>query len=175
MKLQFIEVQKFNQWWLRIFLIGLACLPLFGLYQQVYRGIPFGDNPMSNTGLVIFTLFVFGLIALFAKMRLTTEIDEKEIRMRFFPFTKKTVKWEDVKSAEVIKYGFVGGWGIRLWTPYGTVYNTQGKIGLAIELKDGNKFLIGTQKKKELADLIDLKLNAQTTWKTTSSTVANIR
>ena len=45
-----------------------------------------------------------------------------------------------------VHYGFVGGWGIRFFTAYGTVYNMRGTKGLAINLEKGKKFLIGTQK-----------------------------
>ncbi|WP_282032750.1 hypothetical protein [Aequorivita sinensis] len=74
--------------------------------------------------------------------------------MRFFPFVKKKVNWKDVKSAEVVNYGFVGGWGIRLGTKYGTVYNIKGNRGLAIELLNGKKFLTGTQKETELREIL---------------------
>ena len=70
--------------------------------------------------------------------------------MQFVPFIKKHVDWNEVKSIKVIDYGFVGGWGIRLGTTFGTVYNIKGKMGLAIELINGKKFLIGTQKAEEL-------------------------
>lgn len=81
--------------------------------------------------------------------------------MHFFPFIKKQVHWDQIKTIEVVNYGFVGGWGIRLFTSYGTVYNIQGNMGLAIELTSGKKFLIGTQKPKELTLFIE-KLNTQT-------------
>lgn len=51
---------------------------------------------------------------------------------------------------KVINYGFVGGWGIRLWTKYGTVYNVSGNKGLFIKLKNGKTMVIGTQKSQEL-------------------------
>ncbi|MGB0178253.1 MAG: hypothetical protein ACPF9D_13895, partial [Owenweeksia sp.] len=91
---------------------------------------------------------------LFLIMKLKTEIDEKSIRMIYIPFTRKTVKWDDVEEARVLKYGFIGGWGIRIWTSYGTVYNVKGNKGLAITLKNGERFLIGTQKEKELEQVL---------------------
>lgn len=150
MKIEFKEEQKFTQWWLWLILIGIGILPIFGMYKQLIIGEKFGDKPMSDFGLIIFAVFVFGLIAMFWMMRLKTEIDQNEIRMSFFPFIKKRVTWDEIKSAEIVNYGFVGGWGIRLWTKYGTVYNTKGNKGLAIELLSGKKFLIGTQKETEL-------------------------
>lgn len=154
MKIVFKEEQKFTQWWLWLILIGIGVLPIIGIYKQLIIEEKFGDNPMSDLGLIIFSIFIFGLITLFWFMRLKTIIDQNEIRMSFFPFVKKKVNWKDVKSAEVVNYGFLGGWGIRLGTKYGTVYNIKGNRGLAIELLNGKKFLTGTQKETELREIL---------------------
>ena len=59
----------------------------------------------------------------------------------------------------MINYGFVGGWGIRLFTDYGTVYNTRGNKGLALKLQNGKRLVIGTQREDELKSVIQkLKL-----------------
>jgi hypothetical protein len=154
MKSVFVEKQKFTQWWLWLLLLGLGLIPAIGVYQQLILGEPFGSKPMPDIGMVIFALFMFGFIAMFYFITLKTEIDQNEIRIHFFPFFKKQIRWQDIKNAEVIKYGFVGGWGIRLGTKYGPVYNIKGKIGLALELKTGKKLLIGTQKEDELKDFL---------------------
>ena len=138
--MKFTEEQKFTQWWLWLILIGVSILPVIGIFEQLIFGHTFGDKPMSNIELLIFSSFVFCLVALFGFMKLKTEIDEQEIRMNFFPFIKKRTNWNEIKSAEIINYGFVGGWGIRLWTQYGTVYNVKGNKGLAIELKIAKPF-----------------------------------
>ena len=75
--------------------------------------------------------------------------------MRFFPFVKKEFQWSEIQKSKVVNYGFVGGWGIRLFTKYGTVYNIRGNKGLAIELKNGKKYLIGTQKEEEMKKFIN--------------------
>ena len=155
MKIEFKEEQKFTQWWLWIILIGIGLLPIFGIYKQLIIGEKFGTKPMSDIGLIFFAIFIFSLIALFWFMRLKTEIDKSGIKMSFFPFVKKKVNWNEIKSAKIVNYGFVGGWGIRLWTKYGTVYNMKGKIGLAIELNNGKIFLIGTQKETELNKVVN--------------------
>ncbi len=154
----FKEDQKFTQWWLWAILIGIGIWTIFGIYKQLFLGENFGNTPMSDLGIIIFSLFIFGLIAMFWFMRLKTEIDQKGIRMSFFPFVRKRVSWKEIQSAEVLNYGFVGGWGIRLWTKHGTVYNTKGNIGLEIELTNGKKFVIGTQKEIEMSKVIaDIK------------------
>ena len=73
-------------------------------------------------------------------MQLKTTVDRNGIEMRFVPFIYKKITWNEIESAEVLNYGFVGGWGIRLWTKYGTVYNIKGNKGLAIKLKNGKQF-----------------------------------
>ncbi|MEZ4921413.1 MAG: hypothetical protein R2792_20125 [Saprospiraceae bacterium] len=154
MKVHFKESQKFTQLWILVPIILAGLIPLFGLYKQLVLGGSFGNKPMSNTGLVIFLLFELALLLLFWKMRLDTEIDERGIRVRFFPFVNKHIDWRSIKKAEMINYGFVGGWGIRLGTKHGTVYNISGNKGLAIELEDGKKICIGTQKEMEMEEVL---------------------
>lgn len=152
---KFKEVQKFRQWWLWLILIGIGVLPIIAIYNQLIPSEKIGDKPMSVFGLIIFCVLIFGLIAMFWFMQLKTEIDQNEIRMNFFPFVKKRVNWNEIKNAKVVNYGFVGGWGIRLGSKYGTVYNTKGNKGLAIELKNGKKFIIGTQRENELRNVLE--------------------
>jgi hypothetical protein len=61
----FTEKQRFNQWWMWLILFGTNGIFIYGWIQQIYLKIPFGDHPMSNTGLWIavlamlaFTLFM---------------------------------------------------------------------------------------------------------------------
>ena len=154
MKIEFKEEQKFTQWWVWLFLIPIGFLPIIGIYKQIIIGEPFGDKPISDVGLVVFAIIIFSLVGLFILMKLKTNIDTNKIEMNFFPFVRKTTKWTEIRKAEVVNYGFVGGWGIRLWTKYGTVYNTKGNKGLAIELLNGKKYLIGTQKVTEMKEIL---------------------
>lgn len=87
-------------------------------------------------------------------MRLILRIDESGIYYHFFPFIKREYSWHEIASSRVVDYGFVGGWGIRLFTSYGTVYNVKGSKGLAVELKNGNKFCLGTQRPGEIQRLL---------------------
>lgn len=154
MDVQFKEVQKFSSLiWL--LLAPIAILILYGLVKQLVLGEPFGDNPMSNTGLILVGLLVLVIVLLFLFLRLETNINKERIELKFFPFTSKTIQWKDIKSAEVLKYGFVGGWGLRIGTKYGTVYNMSGDKGLALELLNGKKLVIGTQKVDELKSVVN--------------------
>ena len=154
MKTEFKEEQKFTQWWVWLILIGIALIPVYRIYKQNFQGEVSGDKPMSNLGLIAFVIFMLLFLLLFLLFKLTTEINTKEIKIQFFPLVNKVVEWKDVKSAQVLNYGFVGGWGIRLFTKYGTVYNIKGNKGLALELKNGKKLLVGTQKMEELYEIV---------------------
>lgn len=154
MKIHFKEKQKFTQWWIWLILIGLGSFAAFGVVQQLFFGIEFGSKPMSNIGIVIFAIGIFGFIYFFWYMTLITKINENGIEIQFLPFVKKEVKWNELKSAKIVNYGFVG-YGIRLGSQYGTIYNINGNKGLAIELSHGKKFVIGTQKEAELKDIIE--------------------
>lgn len=150
---RFDEEQKFDQKWLWTLLIVVSIVIL-----AVQFSVFFSSSVEASGFGFYFSLFnvflVIGLIGLFAVMKLKTSIDKEKISMEFFPFVKKEVAWRDIRKAEVLDYGFVGGWGIRLWTKYGTVYNTKGSKGLFIQLNDDKKFLIGTQRPDEMAGFI---------------------
>ena len=154
MKAAFTEEQKFNQWWLWLIINGICVIALYGAYKQIILGETFGSSPMSSAGIIAFVLFAFAFAGMFLWTRLSTKIDSETIEMNYVPFLSKSVKWEEVATASVVDYGFIGGWGIRFTKKYGKVYNTRGKMGLAIVLKNGDKFLIGTQKESELSDFV---------------------
>ncbi len=154
MNIEYKEEQKFIQWWLWLILIPIGFLPILGIYKQLILEEKFGDKPISDLGLVLFSIFIFLLIGLFLIMKLKTTINTNGIQISFFPFTKRKVHWNEIKNIKVVNYGIIGGWGIRLWTNYGIIYNLRGNKGLVIELKDGKKFLIGTQKEAELKNIV---------------------
>lgn len=153
--LTFKEKQKFTQWWLWLILIAVGASPFIGVYTQYLQKKTNGETPLTNTALILYTIIIFALIILFLVLTLKTEITSKGIHMNYFPFAKKEILWKDIKTAEVVNYGFVGGWGIRWGTAYGTVYNTKGNKGLAITLHNGKTFVIGTQKEEDLAKVVE--------------------
>lgn len=146
--MEFIEKQRFDQWWLWLFLIIMQTTTVVLYFTGVFDQ---SDDPVPG---VIAMLLPVIPITLFLLFRLDTTVNKLGVRAKFFPFVNRFHSWEEIDTFEVIKYGFVGGWGIRLWTAYGTVYNVRGNRGLYIKLKSGKQFLIGTQKHKELVDFL---------------------
>mgnify|MGYP000896852094 CR=1 FL=1 len=147
MKPLFTENQRFNQWWLWLLLVVSSAIPIIILYKE------FTSNILIPSSLLALVILLF-VILLFVFLRLKTTITQQSIQIIYFPFVKKTINLSDVDSIKVINYGFVGGWGIRLWTKYGTVYNVRGNKGLHIKLKSGKQLVIGTQKTEELEKVI---------------------
>jgi len=150
MKAPYREEQRFQALWMWFILGAVAVIPFIGIFQQIFRGIPFGNNPLSDVGLLVLTFSMILPLLLFSITRLRITIDEEHISVNYFPFLRKRFNWSDISDAEVMDYGFVGGWGIRMFTKYGTVYNVAGTKGLKITLTNGNQYVIGTQKPEEL-------------------------
>ena len=146
----FEEKQKFTQWWFWTIILGLPILmSIFILSEH------FGDHPMPINE-VAFVLFLsWAYVLLFWILSLRTKIDSNKIVIQFFPLRKKRIGWDEVDSAEVLNYGNVGGYGIRMLTKYGTVYNIDGQMGLFLQLKNGKKICIGTQRAEELRGFIN--------------------
>jgi hypothetical protein len=121
-------------------------------------GIDYSQGSWKGSAIAVpLILLVNGFILY---IRLITEIDNQHIQFAMRPFVKKTIYWRDVEKAEVINYGWVGGWGVKRSKKYGNVYNTSGSKGLHLVLKNGKQMVIGTQKEKELkAFLEQLKNN----------------
>jgi hypothetical protein len=150
----FIEKQRFTQWWLWLLNLGLLAIPIYGIVKQIIYKIPFGTKPMSNLGLIVFLIFMLLFNYFFLTLKLKTTINEVGIKYSFFPFQlkEKTIKWEDVKSIYTRLYNPIteyGGWGLK----HGAV-NVKGNVGIQLELKNGKKLLIGTQKKQEVETVL---------------------
>ena len=152
----FTETQRFRQLWIWALLTGLLVLFIWAFVQQIILGIPWGNNPASDTGLILFCLIPLGIVVLFLIARLETRIDRMGISYRFLPFHRKwrLIEWSTVGRAYIRKYNSIaefGGWGIRFGLKGGKAYNVSGNHGLQLELKNGKKLLIGTRKPEELS------------------------
>ena len=158
----FREEQRFNQFWIRLLLIGLVVMVVglygYGLVEQLVYDRPWGNNPISDTGLVLAALaqaaLVAGLIWLFRAMRLVTEVRSDGLHVRFVPFVRKHVPFASIRRCEARTYRPVaeyGGWGIRFgWGGRGKAYTVRGDRGVQLEFTDGKRLLIGSQRADEL-------------------------
>ncbi len=164
----FYEVQQFRQTWVWILVLPISLFLIilfgYGMVKQLIFGHPWGNRPLSDTALAImgplWILFGIGLAYLFYSMKLITEARDDALYVRFFPLTHQRIPFEDIRDCEVRTYNPIrefGGWGIR----YGRgkkAYNVSGNRGVQLELSNGKRLLIGSQRPEELARAIELKM-----------------
>ena len=151
---RFKEEQQFRQWWIWAILIVCFLIPIVSIVFFLNREP--GENNMITVWVVTTSSLIMGFLLLFFwYLKLKTEVDPYRIYIHFYPFvTTKSYQWEDIEYAELVDYGFVGGWGVRMFTKYGTLYNVSGKMGLAFKLKNGKKICVGTQRPEELRKIL---------------------
>ena len=160
----FCEVQQFRQVWLwvlnlstSVFLISLFG---YGMLKQLVFGHSWGSKPMSDTGLAIagslVVLLGIGLLYFFYVLKLVTEVRSDGLYIRFSPLTHQKICFKDIVYCEVRTYNPIteyGGLGIR-YGRKGKAYNVSGNRGVQLELSNGKRLLIGSQRSEELAKAI---------------------
>ena len=63
---------------------------IYGLFKQLMMGIPIGNNPISNEGVISFSVFIgLGLPILFWFMNLKIRVSKKDCIINFFQYTLK--------------------------------------------------------------------------------------
>lgn len=163
-QIRFREIQRFRQAWMWVlFISGMLLVVVifgYGMVTQFVYGRPWGDEPMSDTALIIAGLVSIvvagGVALLFLCMALETKVADDGICIRFFPFVRKRIAYDQIISFEARTYRPIaeyGGWGIRVRLR-GTAYNVSGNRGVQLELANGTRLLIGSQRPDELADAI---------------------
>jgi hypothetical protein len=167
----FREVQTFQQpWiWTLLMVMSLAAVVCFGygMIKQLGFGQPWGNRPLSDNALAIVgplvIFFAFGVTYLFAKLKLIVEVRDDGLYIRFFPLSRKIIRYEDIEESYVRTYSPLkeyGGWGIR-YSRKGKAYNVSGNQGVQLKLSGGKQLLIGSQQPEKLADAIAQRLRSQ--------------
>ena len=93
--------------------------------------------------------------------KLTIRIDDKILQWSFgIGIVRKQVLLAEIAACESIRIRWWYGWGIHL-TPYGWLYNVSGFDAVAITLRDGRKFALGTNDPGGLTAAIQLSGGVQ--------------
>ncbi|MFH1127248.1 MAG: DUF6141 family protein [archaeon] len=164
----FREEQQFRETCIWILILPPTIIIWYIFITQVIFGTPVGNNPMSDTMLTLFWVG-FGILfpLFFYKLKLTTEVRTDGLYLRFTPFHLKYKKIPIEKDTKYYTRTYqpiteYGGWGIRCGLfGKGKAYNVSGNHGLQIELANGKKLLIGSQKPEQLKSAIDQYLKNQ--------------
>jgi hypothetical protein len=175
-RLIYKEEQSFRQSFIPWIMLAVILFMLagfgVGFYQQLYLGKPYGDEPMSNNGLIwssiLSFVFVSAVFIFLLSGSLVTEIWSDGIRYKFPPLIRKIkyLSLAEMASVEVVKYNPLlefGGWGLRkrLFARK-TAYNIKGRIGIRVVLKNGSQIMFGTQKQEEMKRAVDKMLKPNT-------------
>jgi len=86
---------------------------------------------------------------------LTVEITDTELRWWFGPgWVAKRVALSEIASARVVRTSFPEGWGIH-YSRFGWLYNVQGFGAVAISLRNGKRFCLGSDEPEALASALN--------------------
>ena len=93
---------------------------------------------------IVFAVLIILGFCLVLFMKLTVEIDEDVLEIRFgLELIRKKFSLKNIESCQVVKNPWYYGWGIRL-TPHGWLYNVSGFYAIELKMITGKKYRIGT-------------------------------
>ena len=131
----------------------LTICVLFG--AAIFVAIMGIATPPHRHGLLInavIEVILFICVVVFSK--LTIKIDGETLRACFaMGLICKKIPLAEIAAWEPIRIRWWYGWGIHL-TPYGWLYNVSGFDAVAIKLRNGRKFALGTDDSAGLAEAI---------------------
>ncbi len=140
----------------------------WGIYKQIILGEPWGDNPMSDIGLLLITLFTLmlfvGMIMLFLKSKLETEVTKWGVRYRFVPFIPawKEIPKQYLNSYLIKKFTIFRGYGVRWGLDGVKTLNVRGTQGVELHYGKKKRLLIGSQHPNEFLKALDKMMNPDT-------------
>lgn len=113
-----------------------------------------------ETTLIALLGLLLPAVAVVLLLRMTTEVSPSMVRVWFgwIPSYRRTVPIAAVRRLEVVTYrplADYGGWGIRSGRDGERVLNARGNRGVRLELSDGTRLLIGSQRPEDLALAIE--------------------
>jgi hypothetical protein len=146
--LLFEEHQSFRQPWLWALMLATVAVLLVASLLAAE----------GQTVLWIALGVMLASVLLLYTMRLSVQVDSGALRFGFLPLWKKTIPLAEIVGFEARTYRPIleyGGWGIR-YSPFrrGWAYNVRGNRGVQLELANGKRILIGSQRAEELARAI---------------------
>src|SRR4051794_8581210 len=149
------EVQRVLQPWLTVLLAAPVVIVLFGLYEQVVLGRPWGNHPVSNHAFLLIAGALCLFVVWFLNLRLVTEVYPDALVIGFpLLWPSRRIPLSDILSARATTYRPIadyGGWGIRWnFSSSTTAYTAKGNRGVVLRLVRGKNVLLGSQTPEQL-------------------------
>jgi hypothetical protein len=160
----FEEVQYFRQRWMWLLIMTICAAQISGalliVLLPIFRPQAFPADPQAiyvGAGALFFTAFLVPLLTW--KMNLTTRVTGDGIELRFAPFPRRVIPLGEISKVYARQYRPIreyGGWGIK-GTFKNRAYNVSGDRGVQLELVNGKRLLIGSQRSEELERVIEAR------------------
>jgi len=148
------ETQAFQLGYARFTLAMPPAALLIVSCRQILWHHPWGNPPVTNGNLLFLTILSLAVYFRLITVRLVTELRPEQLSVAMKGFWRKTrVAITDIRSATAVEYDPAReyrGYGVRRG-PRGQAYIASGNKAVQLELRDGRKLLVGSQRPKELA------------------------
>lgn len=133
----FTEEQRFEPW-------ISALVVVTGVPAPVVLGAVMGVR-----GVLLGIVLVLAPLAVFVPARLTTDVTDDGLSIRFFPFHRRArhVPFSEIESIERVQLS-ASSYGVG-WTRSGWTYTAAGTEGIRIR-RTGRDVFVGTQRPEEL-------------------------
>ena len=119
-----------------------------GILITIVLGFSIGWNPAMTFAIIT----LIACVAMFYS--LTIEIDSVQLRCFFGPgLIRRRLLLSDISNAIPVRNHWYYGWGIRL-IPSGWMFNVSGLDAVELQLRNGKRFRIGTDKPNEVVEEI---------------------
>ena len=133
---------------------------LVWLYQRGHLPNPSGSPRELALSLLIASAVCAPLLIVVGFLRMTTEVTPTDVRVWFgwLPTYRRFVAIGLVQKIEVVSYRPLldhGGWGLRAGPDGERVLTARGTRGVRLDLTDGARLLIGSQRPEALALAIE--------------------
>jgi len=158
--------EQYFAWWIYALLGVMVALAWLGPFW-LHRGGPQPAVAAQGWRLEVPIVLAVGLVLpstlVFGVLRMTTEVTPTDVRVWFgwVPTYRRFVPIGSVQKIEVVSYrplADFGGWGIRTGRDGERVLRARGDRGVRLDLADGTRLLIGSQKPEALAVAIERAL-----------------
>lgn len=156
------EEQNFD--WRVYVLVALVeaavVVALVWLYQRGHVPNPGGSPRELALSLLLASGVCLPLLIVVGFLRMTTEVTPTDVRVWFgwVPTYRRFIAIGLVQKVEVVSYRPLldhGGWGIRAGRDGERVLTARGRRGVRLDLSDGTRLLIGSQRPEVLALAIE--------------------
>lgn len=151
----FKEKQQFNGWEI----IALVTLLMVGVaYKLISELVQPSESFWLTLGLSIGILSLLGgILKYLLNLRLNIKVNKKHISFSMPPYQsgKEKIKWKDVAVCEVVKTPLLAQWhGGNINFNHEKRYSFNGRNGVHIATKNGEKYFIGSKKPDALLEAI---------------------